>query len=158
MRLDFGPEIESLRLDFHALMSSNVACFYTWRPHGNRVSKTRFSNPYYHKSPEQYQSILEKKERKKKKKQKNPGHRTRPRQRAAQVTRGPGRACDQGSVQPRPSLPPRSSGFLFGYSENHKVWTCVFSESLDAFSLKSDGCVLDFLSFFFYVFWLEREA
>ena len=144
-------------------MSSNVACFYTWRPHGNRVSKTRFSNPYYHKSPEQYQSILEKKQTKKKKNRRTQAiardlGNAQPRSHAAQAARGPGRACDPGSVQPRPSLPPRSSGFLFGYSENHKVWTCVFSKSLDSFSLKSDGCVLDFLSFFFYVFWLEREA
>ena len=62
----------------------------------------------------------------------------------AQVARGPG-------SMPRPSLLPRSSGFLFGCSENHKVWTCVFSESLDSFSLRSDG-VLDFLSFFFFFF------
>ena len=27
---------------------------------------------------------------------------------------------------------------------------CVFSESLDSFSLRSDGCVLDFLNFFFF--------
>ena len=143
-------------------MSSNVAYFYTWRPHGNRVSKTRFSNPYYHKSPEQYQSILEKKERKKKK-QKNPGHRTRPRQRAAQVARGPSSARPWSCVRPRQRATQAVATaeefwLLFGYSENHKVWTCVFSKSLDSFSLKSDGCVLDFLSFFFYVFWLEREA
>ena len=62
----------------------------------------------------------------------------------AQVARGP-------DSMPRPSLPPRSSGFLFGCSENHKVWTCIFFESLDSFSLRSDG-VFDFLIFFFFFF------
>ena len=129
-------EIESLRLDFLTLIII--------KPQNNSRAYQR--------------------RKKKKKKQKNPGSalprsrgRALPGPPVAQVAHGPG-------SMPRPSLPPRSSGFLFGCSEKHKVWTCVFSESLDSFSLRSDA-VLDFLSFFFFffffffcVFWVEWEA
>ena len=52
--------------------------------------------------------------KKKKKNQKNPGS-VRDLGRVLPGSRDPGSA-------PRPSLPPTSSGFLFGCSENHKVW------------------------------------
>ena len=127
-------------------MSSNVAYFSTWRPHGNRVSKTRFSNYYrypHHKSPEHIRAYQRRK-KKKKKNQENPGRRARPRQCVAQVAWRLGRARPEAA---RTTQVARSwgrrycqgvlevllsffcfflSGFLFGCSENHKVWIFMF--------------------------------
>ena len=44
MRLDFGLQIESQILDFHGLITFDVASFSTWQPLKNRVSKTLFIN------------------------------------------------------------------------------------------------------------------
>ena len=99
-------------------MSSNVAYFSTWRPHGNRVSKTRFSNPYftyqYHKSPKHIIAYQRRKE-KKKKNQKNLGRRARPGLHAAWVahsalprSRAAWVAHDLGRVRPGPRVTPGS--------------------------------------------------
>ena len=73
-------------------------------------------------------------------------------------------ACDPGSVRPRSShatQAARGPGNALPRSRTtwvarpraawaaHVTKTCIFSESLDYFSLRSDGCVLDFLSFLF---------
>ena len=142
-------------------MSSNVAYFSTWRPHGNRVSKTWFSNPYYtyqyHKSPEHIRAYQRRKKKKKTRRTQAvardlssarprlsrvtwaardlgrtlPGPRetwvARCLGRATQATRSPGRHYRQGVLEVLLSFFCFFlSGFLFGYSKNHKVWIFMF--------------------------------
>ena len=150
-------------------MSSNVAYFSTWRPHGNRVSKTRFSNPYYtyhyHKSLEHIRAY----QRRKKKKKKKPEE-PRP-SCAAWVARNLGRrwrlgrvaARDLGRARPQAARNPGRryrwgvlevllsffcfflSGFLFGCSENHRVWIFMFFPQIW-------WLCFGFLKFFFFVY------
>ena len=81
-------------LDFHGLITSYVAYFFTWQPHENRVSKTRFISLI--NSRDHSQNISDQIKKKKKKKleterEKNPG---------SAAVRNPGQAthtvCDPG--------------------------------------------------------------
>ena len=132
-----------------------VWCGPMWRPHGNRVSKTRFTTLInIEKNPEHIREEPKEEEKKRKKtetKREEPRTSEKPRQRArsraTQAAQGLGRLL---IVQ---WLTHITSGWWSGIrSVQHG------SESLDSFSLWFDCCVSGFLKFFFFcVFRLVRD-
>ena len=157
-------------------MSSTVAYFSTWRPHGNRVSKTWFSNPYYtyqyHKSPEHIRAYQRRKKKKKTRRTQAVARdlgSAQPRARVAQVARDPWVARSSGRARPRQRAAQAVTtakefwrycclSFAFFYLAFCLATQKIIKFGSLRFSLRSNGCVLDFLSFFFCVFWLVREA
>ena len=95
-------------LNFHGLITSYVAYFFTWQPHENRVSKTRFISLINNRDHSQNISDQRRAQKKKKKKKKKKREEPRPgsahctRSRPGGVVRGdPGQAvCDLGLALP----------------------------------------------------------
>ena len=163
-------------------MWSNVAYFSTWRPHGNRVSKTRFitlinieKNPEHIKEEPRGGGGGEEKPRP-----------CATRQRAAQVLRGPGSApprqcATQVARNPcntRPWSRAAQATRCLGFFQSGRLliiqwlthiefisdwWSGIRSvqhgsESLDSFSLWFDCCVSGFLKFFLCISACTRET
>ena len=138
----------------------NVAYFSTWRPHENRVSKTRFTT-LINTEPITYQ----RKPREEKKKKKKPEERRtkKPRQRAAWVARclgffHPG-ACHPGRTWPGPGLRVTWATHCQGFFHPGRTWPMprwwgehlivfLVKWALDSFSLS-----LIFWSDWIFFFW-----
>ena len=161
-------------------MWSNVAYFSMWRPHGNRVSKTRFITLInIEKNPE------EEEEEKRNLGRVRLGN-APPRSRAAQVARrlgnAPPRSRTAQVARRLGNAPPRSHATqatrCLGFFQPGRLiiiqwlthiefisdwWSGIRSvqhgsESLDSFSLWSDCCVSGFLKFFLCISACTRET